>query len=101
MLEYQTMVNGRYVNAHGGDGFVAATPTGSTAYALSVGGPILGPDMDAIVLAVGHREFVELQQADLEKIYKDAPNKNKVLIDIKGILNRNECETAGYQYWRL
>ncbi len=51
MLEYQTIVNGRYVNAHGGDGFIAATPTGSTAYALSVGGPIIEPSMDAIVIA--------------------------------------------------
>ena len=51
MLEYQTTVNGRYVNAHGGDGFVAATPTGSTAYALSVGGPIIEPGMDAIIMA--------------------------------------------------
>jgi NAD+ kinase len=51
MLEYQTTINGRYVNAHGGDGFVAATPTGSTAYALSVGGPIVEPGMDAIVMA--------------------------------------------------
>lgn len=51
MLEYQTTVNGCYVNAHGGDGFVAATPTGSTAYALSVGGPIIEPGMDAIVMA--------------------------------------------------
>lgn len=51
MLEYQTVVNGKYVNAHGGDGFVAATPTGSTAYALSVGGPIIEPGMEAIVMA--------------------------------------------------
>lgn len=51
MLEYQTIVNGQFVNAHGGDGFVAATPTGSTAYALSVGGPIIEPSMDAIVMA--------------------------------------------------
>ncbi len=51
MLEYQTTVNGKYVNVHGGDGFIAATPTGSTAYALSVGGPIIEPGMDAIVMA--------------------------------------------------
>jgi NAD+ kinase len=51
MLEYQTTVNGTYVNIHGGDGFIAATPTGSTAYALSVGGPIIEPGMDAIVMA--------------------------------------------------
>jgi NAD+ kinase len=51
MLEYQTIVDGIYVNTHGGDGFVAATPTGSTAYALSCGGPIIEPSMDALVLA--------------------------------------------------
>jgi NAD+ kinase len=51
MLEYTTSVDGRYVNTHGGDGFIAATPTGSTAYALSCGGPIIEPGMDAIVLA--------------------------------------------------
>jgi len=51
MLEYRTTVDGRYVNTHGGDGFIASTPTGSTAYALSVGGPIMEPHLDAIVLA--------------------------------------------------
>jgi len=51
MLEYRTAVDGHYVNTHGGDGFIAATPTGSTAYALSVGGPIMEPHLDAIVLA--------------------------------------------------
>ena len=51
MLEYSTSVDGHYVNTHGGDGFIAATPTGSTAYALSCGGPIIEPGLDAIVLA--------------------------------------------------
>ncbi|MEC9375062.1 MAG: NAD(+) kinase [Pseudomonadota bacterium] len=50
-LEYRTFVNDLYVNTHSGDGCIAATPTGSTAYALSVGGPIVQPEMDAIVLA--------------------------------------------------
>jgi len=51
MVEFKTLINGQYVNTHGGDGMIAATPTGSTAYALSCGGPIMQPLLDAFVLA--------------------------------------------------
>jgi NAD+ kinase len=51
MLDFETWINGRYVNTHGGDGLVIATPTGSTAYALSCGGPIIQPGVEAVVLA--------------------------------------------------
>jgi NAD+ kinase len=51
MLDFETWIDGRYVNTHGGDGVVVATATGSTAYALSCGGPILYPELEAVVLA--------------------------------------------------
>ena len=51
MLDFETYLNGTYVNTHAGDGIVVATPTGSTAYALSCGGPIVEPHLDVIVVA--------------------------------------------------
>ena len=50
MVDFETRVGDHYVNTHAGDGLVVATPTGSTAYALSCGGPILEPELDAIVI---------------------------------------------------
>jgi NAD+ kinase len=50
MIDFVTTVDGSYVNAHRGDGLIVATPTGSTAYALSCGGPIIQPNVDALVM---------------------------------------------------
>ena len=51
MLMFETRIDDRYVNSHGGDGLVVATATGSTAYALSCGGPIVEPRLDVLVVA--------------------------------------------------
>jgi NAD+ kinase len=49
-LDFETRINGTYVNTHDGDGIIVASPTGSTAYALSCNGPILEPDLPALVI---------------------------------------------------
>jgi len=51
MVDFETWIDGAYVNTHGGDGLVVASATGSTAYALSCGGPIVAPHLDALVVA--------------------------------------------------
>ena len=58
-------------------------------------------DCDAVILAVAHNVFRNLTQKDFEKLFKAGDNSTKVLADIKGLLDRKEYESAGYNYWRL
>jgi NAD+ kinase len=50
MLEVAVEVDGKPLSAFGCDGVVVATPTGSTAYAFSLGGPVIWPDVEAILM---------------------------------------------------
>lgn len=50
MLELVVEIDGRPLSRWGGDGVVAATPTGSTAYAFSAGGPVVWPEVQAMLL---------------------------------------------------
>lgn len=50
MVDIEASVAGQFVNTHSGDGLIVSTPTGSTAYALSCGGPIIEPQLEAVVV---------------------------------------------------
>ena len=50
MLEFETWLDDEFISQHRADGIVIATPTGSTAYALSGGGPVLHPSLSAVTL---------------------------------------------------
>ena len=85
---------------------VVADPRASAEDAMREYGVELQPmddirNMDAVILAVAHEEFKHMTQSELDKLFKDDTNSKKVLVDIKGLLNRKEFEAAGYVYWRL
>lgn len=50
LIEFETYLDGEFVTGMAADGIIIATPTGSTAYALSAGGPLLHPTLPAMVL---------------------------------------------------
>lgn len=50
IIECRIMVNGRPMNTYNGDGLIVSTPTGSTGYNLSAGGPVVCPEADIVLL---------------------------------------------------
>lgn len=58
-------------------------------------------EVDAIIIAVAHSEFIQMPKDELEKMFRNTKDEQKVLLDLKGILNREEYVTRGYKYWRL
>ena len=57
-------------------------------------------DMDAVIVAVSHKQFLTLDKEKISSLYSKAHAK-KVLVDIKGIFDRKEYSTEDYIYWRL
>lgn len=56
---------------------------------------------DCLVLAVAHDIFKHLSLEDIDNLYGDYENEEKVLIDVKSILDKKVIEEKGYSYWRL
>ncbi|MBN2577297.1 MAG: NAD(+)/NADH kinase [Deltaproteobacteria bacterium] len=83
LMELQVSTNGDLITNYRADGLIVSTPTGSTAYNLSAGGPILSPDMEAIVLTpicphtLSHRPLV--LHADLRITVSNASPYHGVL----------------------
>ena len=58
-------------------------------------------DADCVIVAVAHREFKALSLPDIKKLYKDIPDQEKVLIDVKGLYPVNDLKASGMLWWRL
>lgn len=51
ILEFEVVVDGKFITQYAADGIIISSPTGSTAYNLSAGGPIVDPRLDALILS--------------------------------------------------
>jgi UDP-N-acetyl-D-galactosamine dehydrogenase len=58
-------------------------------------------DADCIVLAVAHDTFKQMSWYEIDALYGEFDNNEKVLIDVKSILDKKVIEEKGYSYWRL
>jgi len=92
MLEYETYIDGQFINTTRSDGLIVSTPTGSTGYALSGGGPILHPSLHAIVLvpicphSMTYRPLVVFADARIDIIVKDC-NQAEAQVTCDGQIN--------------
>jgi UDP-N-acetyl-D-galactosamine dehydrogenase len=58
-------------------------------------------DADCVIVAVAHNEFRALSLDDIKKFYRETPDEEKVLIDVKGLYKVEDLKASGMQWWRL
>lgn len=58
-------------------------------------------DADCVIVAVAHNEFKSLGLDKVKKLFKDIPDEEKVLIDVKGLFKVEELKSSGICWWRL
>lgn len=101
MLSVKVRISGREIPTYWADGLVVATPTGSTAYSLSVGGPVVMPDSDVMVIApiaphnLNVRPLVVPMDAEVELEFDSREGRALLTVD-----NRS-CEIASGTVVRL
>jgi NAD+ kinase len=123
MMDFETWIDGRYVNTHAGDGIVIASATGSTAYALSCGGPIVDPHLEVLVIApicphtLSDRPIVVSARATIEiRLLERPESRAQVVCDGFVLGDAQPCDRVqirqsddqvtllhppGYDYFRL
>lgn len=87
LIDLSVKVDGVYLNTFSADGLICATPSGSTAYSLSAGGPILAPELEALVITpisahtISNRPIVLMPKETVEICYLSDLNPIEVIYD--------------------
>ena len=59
------------------------------------------PKADCVIVAVGHNEYRNMSMMQLKELFKDIPDEEKVLIDVKSLYRMDELKASGMRFWRL
>lgn len=90
VIQVEAKVNGTFANRYGGDGLILSTPTGSTAYSLSSGGPLVAPDADVFVItpicphSLANRPLVV--DAASQIVFEAPPQRDSLSLLVDGLL---------------
>ncbi|QQS58809.1 NAD(+)/NADH kinase [Candidatus Peregrinibacteria bacterium] len=89
LVSIRTLIDGKYLTTYRADGVIVATPTGSTAYSLSAGGPVVHPEFSALLLTpvcphtLSHRTLVLPKEKEIS-LSADTENREGLLVTIDG-----------------
>ena len=59
------------------------------------------PKADCIIVAVGHNEYRNMSVMQLKALFKDVPDEERVLVDVKSLYRMDELKASGMRFWRL
>ena len=59
------------------------------------------PKADCVIVAVGHNEYRSMSTHQLKRLFKDIPDDEKVLLDVKSLYRMDELKASGLRFWRL
>ena len=99
ILKTEVLVSGNYLNTYEGDGLIFSSPTGSTAYSLSAGGPIIYPDMEIITVtpicshSLSARPIVLRGSENIELNFPDSSENFSLSVDgqVRFKINKDTC----------
>lgn len=89
LIAYSIYINDKFVDYYSGDGIIVSSPTGSTAYSLSAGGPIVSPDVEVLLVTpvcphTLHSRSILVSSKDLVRIELGKGNKTDIILTVDG-----------------
>jgi len=107
LIELEVIIDGRFVHTQRSDGLIVSTPTGTTAYALSAGGPILHPNLDAITIvpisphtlsnrpiAVSGDCEILIKIVNMDEAYASIDGQIQIPLDIKDTISIKKAKQS-------